>query len=169
GGCVETNHFEGSRPWARLARSVSISRSRFFKSTAWTPVARWRSASALAARSCWSSSRRCRPASSALMRVRPHIIGAASLKRSATLEAAAAELRESLSEAQQKRCQRRCRNLRSSHAAVDAICGEEVRTAAVRLDNMCDGPLTAQILAPPCGWRLAEMALIEVLEAAERT
>src|SRR5262249_23253416 len=32
---------EGSRPWARLARSVSISRSRFFKFTAWTPMARW--------------------------------------------------------------------------------------------------------------------------------
>src|SRR5262245_40049010 len=31
---------EGSRPWARLARSVSISGSRFFKSTAWTPMGR---------------------------------------------------------------------------------------------------------------------------------
>src|SRR5262245_3100148 len=49
-------------------------------------------------------------------------------------EAAAAELRKSLSEAQQKRCQRRCRNLRSGHAAVDAICGDEVSTAAVGLD-----------------------------------
>jgi transposase len=28
--------------------------------------------------------------------------------------------------AQQKRCQRRRRNLRSSHAAVDALCGDEV-------------------------------------------
>src|SRR5262245_794025 len=32
---------EGSRPWAKLARSVSISRSQFFKFTAWAPVARW--------------------------------------------------------------------------------------------------------------------------------
>src|SRR5215472_3917275 len=39
---------------------------------------------------------------------------------------AAAELRKSLSEAQQKRRQRRCRNLRSGHAAVDAVCGDEV-------------------------------------------
>src|SRR6266446_9327199 len=31
---------EGSRPWARLARSVSISRSRFFKFTEWTLAAR---------------------------------------------------------------------------------------------------------------------------------
>src|SRR5215831_1939935 len=31
-------------------------------------------------------------------------------------EAAAAELRKSISETQQKRCQRRCRNLRSGHA-----------------------------------------------------
>src|SRR4029453_2129607 len=41
-------------------------------------------------------------------------------------EAAAAELRKSLFEAQKKRCPRRCPNLRSSHAAVDAICGDEV-------------------------------------------
>src|SRR5215510_14879806 len=45
-----------------------------------------------------------------------------------------AELRESLFEAQLKRCERRCRNLRSSHAAVDAICPDQVRRAAVRLD-----------------------------------
>jgi len=32
---------EGSRPWARLARLVSISRSRFFTFTAWTPLARY--------------------------------------------------------------------------------------------------------------------------------
>ena len=37
-----------------------------------------------------------------------------------------AELRKSLSEAQQKRRQRRCCNMRSGHAAVDAICGDEV-------------------------------------------
>src|SRR5215475_4732336 len=49
-------------------------------------------------------------------------------------EAAAAELRKSLSETQQKRCERRCRNLRSGHAAVDAICADQVRRAAVRLD-----------------------------------
>src|SRR5215470_14046710 len=49
-------------------------------------------------------------------------------------ETAAAELCKSLCEAQQKRCQRRCRNLRGGHAAVDAICGDEVSTAAVRLD-----------------------------------
>src|SRR6516225_3292549 len=49
-------------------------------------------------------------------------------------EAAAAELCKSLPEAQQKRCQRRGRNLRGGDAAVDAICGEEVSTAAVRLD-----------------------------------
>src|SRR4029450_7429935 len=49
-------------------------------------------------------------------------------------EAAAAELRKSLSETQQKRCQRRCRNLRSGHASVDAICPDQVRRAAVRLD-----------------------------------
>src|SRR5262245_22402578 len=49
-------------------------------------------------------------------------------------EAAAAELRESLFETQQKRCERRCCNLRSSHAAVDAICPDQVRRAAVRLD-----------------------------------
>src|SRR5262249_43573200 len=48
--------------------------------------------------------------------------------------AAAAELCKSLPEAQQKRCQRRGRNLRGGDAAVDAICGEEVSTAAVRLD-----------------------------------
>jgi hypothetical protein len=49
-------------------------------------------------------------------------------------EAAAAELRKSLCEAQQKRCQRRCRYLRGGHAAVDAVCGDEVRTTAVGLD-----------------------------------
>src|SRR5215471_1133519 len=49
-------------------------------------------------------------------------------------EAAAAELRKSLSEAQQKRRQRRCCHLRGGHAAVDAVCGDEVRTAAVGLD-----------------------------------
>src|SRR5262249_37168764 len=31
---------EGCRPWARLARSVSISRNQFFKFTALTPLAR---------------------------------------------------------------------------------------------------------------------------------
>src|SRR5215831_462427 len=45
-------------------------------------------------------------------------------------EAAAAELCKSLPEAQQKRCQRRGRNLRGGDAAVDAICGEEVSTLA---------------------------------------
>src|SRR4030095_4934866 len=49
-------------------------------------------------------------------------------------EAAAAELRKSLSEARQKRRQRRCRNLRSGHASVDAVCGDEVGTAAGGLD-----------------------------------
>src|SRR6516165_8506296 len=49
-------------------------------------------------------------------------------------EADAAQLRKSLSKAQQKRCQRRSRNLRGGHAAVDAICGDEVCTAAVWLD-----------------------------------
>src|SRR6516164_11523373 len=49
-------------------------------------------------------------------------------------EAAAPELCKSLCEAQQKRCERRCRNLRGGRAAVDAICGDEVRRAAVRLD-----------------------------------
>ena len=33
---------------------------------------------------------------------------------------------KSVSEAQQKRCQRRCSNLRSGDAAVDAICCDEV-------------------------------------------
>src|SRR4029077_9460431 len=35
------NHIEGSRPWARLARSASISRNRCFRFTASMPVARW--------------------------------------------------------------------------------------------------------------------------------
>ena len=43
-----------------------------------------------------------------------------------TVEAAAAELRKSLSEAQQKRRQRRCCDLRGGHAPVDAVCGDEV-------------------------------------------
>src|SRR5262249_20295595 len=75
---------EGSRPWAKLARSVSISRSQFFKFTAWAPVARWGSANASAERSCWSSSRACRPAWSALRHVRPRIIGAAGFRHLAT-------------------------------------------------------------------------------------
>src|SRR5215470_4202560 len=41
---------------------------------------------------------------------------------------------KSLSQTQQKRCQRRCRNLRSGHPSFDAVCGDEVCTAAVRLD-----------------------------------
>jgi hypothetical protein len=32
---------EGSRPWARLARSVSISRSQFFRFMGWMPMAQW--------------------------------------------------------------------------------------------------------------------------------
>jgi hypothetical protein len=41
-------------------------------------------------------------------------------------EAAAAELREGLSQTQQERCQRRRRNLRGGDAAVDAVCRDEV-------------------------------------------
>jgi len=41
-------------------------------------------ANALAERSCWSSLRRCRPASSASKHVRARIIGAGGLRRSAT-------------------------------------------------------------------------------------
>src|SRR6516225_12145131 len=40
GGCVETHHIEGSRPWARLAQLVSILRSRYSKFTAWMLMAR---------------------------------------------------------------------------------------------------------------------------------
>jgi hypothetical protein len=34
GGCVNANHHEGSRPWARLGRLVSILRSRYSRFTA---------------------------------------------------------------------------------------------------------------------------------------
>src|SRR5205814_6614889 len=42
---LKANHNEGSRPWARLARSVSILRSRYSRFTAYLVMARLLSAS----------------------------------------------------------------------------------------------------------------------------
>src|SRR4029450_4701712 len=54
------NHIEGNRPWARLARSGSILRSRCFRFTASMLMARWSSGGVLVEREFLSSLPICR-------------------------------------------------------------------------------------------------------------
>src|SRR5215467_14129830 len=73
--CRNANHIEGSRPWARLARSVWISPRTCFRFTVLMQMARWSFASVLAEREFLSSLPICRPAALGWKRAQRRISG----------------------------------------------------------------------------------------------